>query len=270
MSFAPFDFGDIAGGFGLSEQSVLGGVLGGAAKGGVSGATAGGGWASALIGAVGGAVGGYFQAEAANTMAEAALEAAQIQARQVESQQKSALDLIKAQTRLARTLGTAAPGMTPTLAGTTPTTVAGGLIPGRSFATGGDTMTILPGYQQAAMGFDINQILGGAADVLGALGYEPGTGAPPGTVQQPAGVPTGPAGLPMAGAGGLSPAGMFTSGYTSARPIREIQQVNPVTGKIHVWRHMGNPVLYSGDLATCRRVDRVAKRVAKARRRRAP
>jgi len=51
---------------------------------------------------------------------------------------------------------------------------------------------------------------------------------------------------------------------TAARPIREINAVNPVTGRIEFWRHMGRPLLFAGDLQAVKRVKRVA---AKARRR---
>lgn len=50
----------------------------------------------------------------------------------------------------------------------------------------------------------------------------------------------------------------------SVRPVSELHAINPMTKKIHVWKHMGRPVLYSGDLATCKRVNKVAAR-AKSR-----
>ncbi len=58
---------------------------------------------------------------------------------------------------------------------------------------------------------------------------------------------------------------MFTYGQARARPVSEITAVNPVTGKLAVWKYMGRPILYSGDLAACRRVGRVSRRVARAR-----
>lgn len=62
----------------------------------------------------------------------------------------------------------------------------------------------------------------------------------------------------------------FTAGQVTARAVRDITQVNPVTGKIEFWRHMGRPVLFTGDLATVRRVSRVASRLNRRLGRRRP
>lgn len=58
---------------------------------------------------------------------------------------------------------------------------------------------------------------------------------------------------------------MYRYGGERVTPVREIQAVNPVSGKIGIWRYMGHPILYSGDLATCKRVGRIARRVARRR-----
>ena len=46
-----------------------------------------------------------------------------------------------------------------------------------------------------------------------------------------------------------------------------ILQRNPVTGNPGFWKYMGRPVLFSGDLSTCKRVDKLARRAKSARRR---
>ncbi len=65
-------------------------------------------------------------------------------------------------------------------------------------------------------------------------------------------------GMGNGGAGQCGP--LFREGRVRSVPLREISQRDPVTGTMHVWRHMGRPVLYSGDLATCKRVGRIARR----------
>lgn len=57
---------------------------------------------------------------------------------------------------------------------------------------------------------------------------------------------------------------------TGVTANREIVARNPVTGRMAVWRHMGRPVLYSGDLATCKRVGKIAGRVGRYGRRSLP
>lgn len=58
---------------------------------------------------------------------------------------------------------------------------------------------------------------------------------------------------------------MFRYGGQRVSPVREIQALHPETGRICTWKYMGRPILYSGDLAACRRVSRVARRVARRR-----
>jgi hypothetical protein len=60
----------------------------------------------------------------------------------------------------------------------------------------------------------------------------------------------------------------FTPTPTGVRAVSELQARNPLTGRLHVWRNMGRPVLYSGDMATCKRVNKIAGRVARVARRR--
>jgi hypothetical protein len=54
---------------------------------------------------------------------------------------------------------------------------------------------------------------------------------------------------------------------SGVRPNAEILARNPVTGRMGTWRYMGRPVLFSGDLATCRRVAKISARTARYSRR---
>ena len=58
---------------------------------------------------------------------------------------------------------------------------------------------------------------------------------------------------------------MFSYGQTRARPLQMLEAVHPETGKVHYWRHMGRPILFSGDMAVCRRVGKVHSRLNRAR-----
>lgn len=75
---------------------------------------------------------------------------------------------------------------------------------------------------------------------------------------------------PQTGALAVSPGRFFQPTMRSVVPIRDLTDVNPATGKTHFWRHMGTPVLFSGDLATVRRVSRIASRVNRRLGRRRP
>lgn len=55
---------------------------------------------------------------------------------------------------------------------------------------------------------------------------------------------------------------------SGVRAVPEIQARNPVTGRVNTWKNMGRPVLYSGDLQTCKRVNRISARVGRVARRR--
>lgn len=61
------------------------------------------------------------------------------------------------------------------------------------------------------------------------------------------------------GGGGACP-GFFAPGAMTSRPVSEISVMNPATGRTHVWKHMGRPILFSGDVATCKRVGKIARR----------
>jgi len=51
----------------------------------------------------------------------------------------------------------------------------------------------------------------------------------------------------------------------SVRANRDIMRMNPVTGTPNFWRSMGRPVLFTGDLATCKRVRKIAAKAKRAR-----
>lgn len=57
----------------------------------------------------------------------------------------------------------------------------------------------------------------------------------------------------------------FTVGQPTARAQRYIEAKSPTTGKMHYWKHMGTPILFSGDIANCRRVGKVQARLNRAR-----
>ncbi len=57
----------------------------------------------------------------------------------------------------------------------------------------------------------------------------------------------------------------LNTGALSVRPIKEIQAVNPMTGRIHTWREKGRCLLWSDDLAGVKRVRRVARLAGRKR-----
>jgi len=72
------------------------------------------------------------------------------------------------------------------------------------------------------------------------------------------------AGIGVVPAGGACPT-MFKPAQATARAVRMIEARSPTTGKMHYWKHMGVPILFSGDLANCRRVGKVQARLNRAR-----
>jgi hypothetical protein len=45
-----------------------------------------------------------------------------------------------------------------------------------------------------------------------------------------------------------------------ARPVRQLQVIHPQTGRVHWYRNVGQPLLFSGDLAVARRVGKLLGR----------
>lgn len=52
-----------------------------------------------------------------------------------------------------------------------------------------------------------------------------------------------------------------------AVPISLISDVNPYTGRMHWWRHVGQPILFSGDVSHCRRVNKLLGKATRRARR---
>lgn len=102
--------------------------------------------------------------------------------------------------------------------------------------------------------------LGGlGAGALGALGGLAGLGLgeEPGTLEE-AGV------LERLGLEGdlERTATLWRRTPSGFRAVRELNARHPITGRIAAWTYRGRPLLYSGDLAICRDVSRVARGAA--------
>lgn len=138
------------------------------------------------------------------------------------------------------------------------------------FAPGGqmafNQLTSLPGYPSPVQApFGGGGFWGGVGEFLGGL--LPGlTGQPftgpmlPGdtSIDLP-GADLWP-GDPMANA-------LWTRGASGYRQTSTLVVPSP-DGRIGFWKAMGRPVLFSGDLAACRRVNKIAARVGRVARRR--
>ena len=169
--------------------------------------------------------------------------------------------------------------------------LAGSLLPS---SPGGRRMPfqITPGPQASAGGFDFGGFLGGAADIARRfLGPTVGPGtAFPGTPRQagfPLLAPLARAGsrllpaLPafgggvvggviedffdFGGAGTLDESAAFTDPIPGACRPKAHVKTNPCSGKKVWFVPRGRPLVFSGDMSACKRVDRVAKRLDKAR-----
>lgn len=57
-------------------------------------------------------------------------------------------------------------------------------------------------------------------------------------------------------------------GARAQSPRSLIMQLNPSTGKPTFFRHAGRPIMFSGDRALCKRVDKIARRAGRSRPRR--
>lgn len=64
------------------------------------------------------------------------------------------------------------------------------------------------------------------------------------------------------GGGGSTP--MFRPTMAGVR-AQTFRATNPVTGKDVFFKPMGRPILWSSDIATCKRVDKIARRVRRKR-----
>lgn len=57
---------------------------------------------------------------------------------------------------------------------------------------------------------------------------------------------------------------VYTPTAQGARAKSRVITVNPVTGSLTYYKNMGKPILYSGDLAACKRVRKIAARARRA------
>ncbi len=55
------------------------------------------------------------------------------------------------------------------------------------------------------------------------------------------------------------------TGAISVRPIKEIQALNPSTGRVHTWREKGRCLLFADDLGAVKRVRKVARLAGRKR-----
>lgn len=71
---------------------------------------------------------------------------------------------------------------------------------------------------------------------------------------------------------GGNPCSLFVQPQMAPRPRAQqlVMQQNPVTGRMHFWRHVGHPILYSGDVSHCRTVNRILGRASRKAGRRRP
>ena len=76
-------------------------------------------------------------------------------------------------------------------------------------------------------------------------------------------------GQAFGGGGALTPMGaacpqLFTQAPQTLRAVRSFHITNPSTGKEVFFRNVGQPILFSGDLTVCKRVEKVARRARRA------
>lgn len=62
------------------------------------------------------------------------------------------------------------------------------------------------------------------------------------------------------GGGGVGCPGLFAPTAQRVRPVPQIECMDPTTGRIHVWQHMGRPILRSGDRAVAKRYAKLTNR----------
>lgn len=110
---------------------------------------------------------------------------------------------------------------------------------------------------------------GGAGDFVGALlnQYLGGGGSSGMGLALPGGTDIDLPGADLLPGDPMSRSFWTTGNTMRYRQVPEIVLPSP-DGRLGVWKSAGRPILYSGDLAACRRVNRVASRVARVARRR--
>lgn len=157
----------------------------------------------------------------------------------------------------------------PRLPGQTP-----GINPSPRRRTGGGMPTLLSPFVAPGEGGGGGG--GGVGDFLGTLigtgvgllgralsGGEAETRLEPGLTD----VALGMAGLQRESRGACASGALFRQGARTVRPNSTVLVCNPESGEPVFFKHAGRPILFSGDLTACRRVERVAKRARRASRR---
>ncbi|MEE8507771.1 MAG: hypothetical protein V3T07_01790 [Myxococcota bacterium] len=156
----------------------------------------------------------------------------------------------------------------------------GGALPGIAghapAFTAADARVTDPRFQDASLGGLLGNIAGGALQeflgpptrlgraVENIFGFDPG-GAMAHAL--PGGAAIGspfPAVSPQGGRLFGATQNMMT-GAVSVRAIKEIQAINPMTGRVHTWREKGRCLLWSDDLSAVKRVAKVARRAGRRR-----
>lgn len=143
---------------------------------------------------------------------------------------------------------------------------AGMMLPAVAASAAGDLLARGIEYAGSEQG---QQMIGGLFDLIRGRTAGPGgvpfedtfgsqieEGTMPGREIQPF---QGPGVLPYGGR-------LFKQTYSGIRANTVVMVRHPVTTEPVFFRHVGKPILFSGDFATARRVDRVAKKAKKARR----
>lgn len=150
-------------------------------------------------------------------------------------------------------------------------------IPGYQFG-GAPAGAVPPGWIPIPSGVGQVPPLGSGGSVVGApyqtVPYTPaaapGTGLIPGIGQALGGYLMG--GGSGTGGGIVNVPQVFQQNPTGMRAKSFFATPNPVTGNLTWYRNVGRPILFSGDLTACKRVNKVAARARRAspRRRAAP
>jgi len=106
----------------------------------------------------------------------------------------------------------------------------------------------------------VDTVLRGIGSVVG--GYVGGIGPTPSYLQQPMGTETDYPGYDLSPGDPVQRVFWRPGGGTGERAVAAIPIFSP-SGRLGVWKYMGRPILFSGDLAAARRVQRVASRASR-------
>lgn len=122
-------------------------------------------------------------------------------------------------------------------------------------------MSTLP---RLGMGYAAQPVTGSQMMAFNYGAQGPGPYALPAT--PPGSIDMGPLGSFLQNLGGTAAQGpacsLFLPPRTGphSRPQQLVMQQNPDTGRMHFWRHVGQPILYSGDVSHCKRVAKILRK----------